>query len=928
MLHDLDSLIFIGFLLLSITFGIASSYGITTIREYAVGDRNFSTATIAATLIATWVNGSDFFTTLSETYKHGLYYVWAAAGDVLCLLSVGIFFAPRLAEFLGKISIAEAMGELYGKNVRILTALAGCIGTAGIIAVQLKISGLLFEYAFDVPPVYGILIGGGIITMYSSLGGIKSVTFTDVIQLFTFGTIIPAIALFISSTVDSFHLVNQTLTTHELFDYTKVFDFSDDKALSFFFLFFFIAVPGFNPAIFQRIAMSKDTTQVARSFTVAAFSCFFIMLTIAWIGVIVLATQPHLDSSDVVKHILFDYSMVGLKGLTLTGVMAMVMSTADSYINSSAVLFVHDFCRPIGVNLAKNELAFARFASLIIGVLAMVVSLSSESLMDIIISTNIFYLPVVTVPFIMTVLGFRSTGKSVIIGMIAGFSALLICKILQLEDVTSVIPSMLANLIFLLGAHYLLRQPGGWVGIKDDTPLQEARDRRKRMIRQFVQSIKNFNLITFLRTNSGITTEATYVYCGIFAIVSICSTAHALPQATKIQYAEILAIIYPTVLLMATGLLSYPLWLKSWKDASFISVYWNVCIFYILICASFTLVIISNFCHIQLMAFMINLVVIAVSLRWKWALFLISTGIILTIESFKFYLNVDHLPEQITSIEFQTTYLLLLTSGMLFIFLRPQQEHTQFLDEKVHYLEDESAFHKKEISQLLDMKYEFLRNIEHESRTPITGIMSMAQVLNEAYDKLTDTQKRDAIQHMASSSERLNSWASNIVDLARLTATSAIQKESINITNLIMERLEICKKLYLHKKQGNEHVFVLEIDANVELRCDRYYIARVLDNLIINAMQYSHNGTITLSLRASSKDVIFSIQDEGVGIPGKDLYDIFGIFTVSSKTKTPAGGKGIGLALCKTVIELHAGRIWAESDGQRGATFKVVIPVS
>ena len=69
----------------------------------------------------------------------------------------------------------------------------------------------------------------------------------------------------------------------------------------------------------------------------------------------------------------------------------------------------------------------------------------------------------------------------------------------------------------------------------------------------------------------------------------------------------------------------------------------------------------------------------------------------------------------------------------------------------------------------------------------------------------------------------------------------------------------------------------------------------------------------------------FNIADEGVGIPLNELENIFDEFTVSSRTKTPAGGRGVGLAVCQKVIEVHGGSIKAESNGDIGATFKIVL---
>ncbi len=159
-----------------------------------------------------------------------------------------------MAEFLGNLSIAEAMGILYGNNVKLITAIAGCIGTSGMIAAQSKIAGLLFEYILGISGIYGILIGASIVTVYSALGGIKSVTFTDVIQLFMFGVILQTLALFIYSTLSNTNNLPEILASNDNSNYKQVFDFSSSKSFYYLFLFFFIAIPSFDPAIFQRIS--------------------------------------------------------------------------------------------------------------------------------------------------------------------------------------------------------------------------------------------------------------------------------------------------------------------------------------------------------------------------------------------------------------------------------------------------------------------------------------------------------------------------------------------------------------------------------------------------------------------------------------------------------------------------------------------------
>jgi len=255
---DIDSGIFIGFLVATIILGLASSSGIKNIKEYAIGNRNFSTATIAATIIATWISGDFFYNTISNTYHKGLYSVWVDIGSPISLLIYGLFFAPRVGEFLGKLSIADAMGGLFGQKVRVITAISGFIGTAGLIAVQLKLSGLIFGYTLGISNIYGITLAAVVVTLYSSLGGIKSVTFTDVLQFFTFAVVIPIIAYVLLNSIDTVDSITNTLTTHKLFDYKEVFGFSNQLSFYQFFLFLFFICPGFSPAIFQRKGLGKN----------------------------------------------------------------------------------------------------------------------------------------------------------------------------------------------------------------------------------------------------------------------------------------------------------------------------------------------------------------------------------------------------------------------------------------------------------------------------------------------------------------------------------------------------------------------------------------------------------------------------------------------------------------------------------------------
>lgn len=923
----IDMLIFLGFLSANLILGLASGQGVKNIKEYAVGDRKFSTATIVSTIVATWISGNYFFGQASEACNSGLYSIWGnTLSDLVAFLLMAFVFTPRMAEFLGKLSIADAMGGLYGDRVRVLTAISSFIGIIGVISIELKAAGIAFEYIFGIPSTYGSVIAGILITFYSAMGGIKSVTFTDVIQFITFGVVIPVIVYFLLNSIDGIVAITDLMNNNPAFNYKEVFDFSRPKSLYFLFFFFFNAVPGFSPAMFQRVAMSSSTGQASRSFAIASVTCFTLGLTICLIAVLTMTAHPGLNPQDVIKVVIDDYShVIGLKGLILAGVMSMIMSSIDSYINASAVIITHDFFKPLKIDF-KNELSVARSVSFIIGSVAIALSLRQNTFLNLLVSAYSFYMPIVTVPFMMAVFGFRSTEKPVILGMLSGLFTVLIWNYFEIQVVDNIIPAMSANLFVLLSSHYMLKQKGGFVGIKDPEPLLKIRKQRRLKFQAFLSDLKSFNLLNACKKNAP-NSEGHIAIFGFFVMVVAFSSVSTLSKAVHDQYSYIIDILYPLTLCSSTTLISYPLWLQKWKNSNIVGVVWNVIMFAVLICFSCLMVFISNFSEVQLTVFLVNVIVISSIVRWQWALFHIVVGVSLVTFLYTSYLvtGVDGYQLELVS-QFKIIYVLLLIVSSLVLFVKPKQSFQELTEQKAHYFEDKVVDHEEELKRLVALKNELLANVNHEVRTPITGITSLGQILDERYEKFSESKRREVIRDIANSSVKLQALIDNIFDLSKISSMNHdLQKTAVNLTDMIYACTERCKKICNVDPDRQE--IVLNLQENVIATCDGYYIRRTIENLIENSIKYCANGKIVISLNTADESVEFSISDEGIGIPKNEIYDVFGTFIVSSKTKTPAGGRGIGLALCKKTIELHQGRIWVESDGIKGAVFKFTLPV-
>ena len=907
---NVDILIFIAFLIVNLGIGLYFGRGVKTIKDYALGGRKFSTGTLVSTIIATWIGGDYLFITLAQVYTTGLHYAIACCGMVICFLLTAYIFIPRMSEFLGDISVAETMGNLYGEKVRVISALAGAVAASGFIAVQFKVFGDIFKLYAGLSNNYAIIGAAMVVVLYSAFGGIKSIAITDVVQFFTFGVLIPVLGIIIwNDCSNSINCNLLTISDDSIFNIRNFLGYSNPKFWELIFLLFLFAIPDLNPAIFQRIVIGRTTTEVKKAFTISALLLLLILCGMSWVGFLLFNINPNLQPDNLVHYIIGNYAHTGLKSFILIGIVAMCMSTADSNINSSSVLLTHDFCYPLGIRL-KNELTLSKIISILIGVLAIFLALLDRDLLSIVFMTQSFYLPIVTLPLIMAIIGFRSTSKSVLIGMFAGVSAVIIWRNFYMDTgIDSIIPGMIANLIALMSSHYLLKQPGGWIA-KKNTDSENIKNESKISINKLKNLIYNFSITRFLKNNSP-KNELTYTGFGIFCIISTICTMYSMSYFDKDGN---LLFFYESMLILSIGFLTFPIWPQSLKKDFLIQTLWILGTFYLLVFSNIFFLILGNFNHLQFLVFAINIIVIAIITRWNVALFMVTLGMFLSAKFYKWHSGMNEIILNVDSTWFML-YSLLLSGATIIILLKPKQEQEELTEERADHLIGQIGYHQQELEKALKLKNEFIRNVSHEYHAPMTGVISTAETLWEGYDKLSDKLRRSAAENIYKSAIRLDSFDNNIRDLSRLSNP----KSELNITKfdlgqLIDKRVELCKKLYIENQDKENYQFSVNLEVNIVVEGDEYYIKQTLDNLIINAITYCKKGMIKVLLRKDIEFAKFSISDEGIGIPEEELDDIFGSFTVSSKTRTPAGGRGIGLALCKKVIELHGGEIKAQSN--------------
>ncbi|PYS79604.1 MAG: hypothetical protein DMF67_12095 [Acidobacteria bacterium] len=249
----------------------------------------------------------------------------------------------------------------------------------------------------------------------------------------------------------------------------------------------------------------------------------------------------------------------------------------------------------------------------------------------------------------------------------------------------------------------------------------------------------------------------------------------------------------------------------------------------------------------------------------------------------------------------------------------PMRDNEKHLLGAVTLLED--ITHLREIDRL---KSEFIATASHELRTPLTSVqMGVYLLLEGAVGELTDKQQ-EVLQACRQDCERLDKLMRDLLDLSKIEAgESQPRLAPVRARDLIAA---IAEEL---RPQVEAKGLELSVDAPVDLpqvEVDRTQIERVISNLVINAIRYTRHGEIKLSAERRDDHVAVSISDTGSGIPSEYLPHIFDKFVQVPGAQT--GGAGLGLAISKSLVEAHDGRMSVQSEVGRGTTFTFTLPIA
>ncbi|MBQ9036411.1 MAG: DUF4118 domain-containing protein [Erysipelotrichaceae bacterium] len=222
-------------------------------------------------------------------------------------------------------------------------------------------------------------------------------------------------------------------------------------------------------------------------------------------------------------------------------------------------------------------------------------------------------------------------------------------------------------------------------------------------------------------------------------------------------------------------------------------------------------------------------------------------------------------------------------------------------------------------------KTSLLRGLSHDIKTPLTMIQGGSNFLYESFEQLEEEEKKGIIRDIYDESCDLSEFVNNLLDMTRLDEENVkLNKINEAVDDILFEVNEKVKK-----RLGNKKLIIHNSDEMVLVYADVSLLTQVFVNLIDNAIKHTRDNTvIDVDYQKKENEILFRVKDNGGGIKPEKIEHIFENFYSITANQDRKRNHGLGLGICKTIIEAHEGKIWAYNNDEGGVTFEFTLPLT
>ena len=692
-------LIVYAFLLVTLLMGLWAGRGVKNMQDYTLANKMYGTGALTITFLATYIGGSTVIGELENVFTDGVIMSIVATSQVLCILFIALFIAPKMNRFGGSLTMGDMMGALYGKYGQVATGILGFFYTICIVSAQILALGYVYNALLGLDNRWAIALGGLIAVIYAAQGGMRAVTITDIFQFVILVIVIPLIANVV---------VHEVGSVKELFRRVpadKLQIISHGKVGYYATIALFVCV--FNsfllsPPFISRMLMARNKRQATDMlFIAAAFDPLFKFL-IMLIGLGTVVLYPTIEPSKILPHIISEFFPVGIQGLCIAGLIAIIMSTADSFLHAAGLSLIHDVVRPIQ-NTRIDTLRWVQYATFITGCLSIFLALAVDNIFTMVVYGTGIMGASITFPFIAGVMGIKKDARAFQIALIVTLPIFIATNLLLSTEMQHLVfpISVIVNAIVFLGTHIMSH--GGIV-------LERRNEESKGQWKTYSYTYEpkqvlfalficfNYMVPYFMYTNQGGMTMFMLKFLGA---------------------------------LLCVGLLLQPYWpnkLKRYFDS-----YWHFCLLYCLPFTTTVLYLLNGGGLEWTVNIALSIMLLLNLVDWKRFMVLLLTGIVLGV----LYVRPGSLSYENTHM---LVYAITFSTLVGLLFARRKEQH---ITQERRFLKGRGEAQQASLRQSISENRKVLQALQN---TGAGNLLTMIRSLHELDVKKADSAKLEALE--------------------------------------------------------------------------------------------------------------------------------------------------------------------------------------